>query len=575
MRGLAWLVMVVVGGAGCATSKWGTATTAAQEQFPKRDELMQLASKAPKLDTAKHDAVAVDAWTLVGPFPSAATLTKTKPATVWEQAVVAAHPHQAEMLAADQQCIAREAARFLALRGAFPGRSLQTFMERRCGTLATQVLVRGVSGTVPVDYDETKWLAAWKANVEQAAKADGTMDVLGVAAFREGDKAAFVVATGRLGSELQRPIALLSPGASVIVRGKLSHGTAKRIDAAINVGPVDTRACKALDAVRPPEFAFECAVEASDARTTLEVAAYEEGRLLGRDVLTVTLWPQGNASATWERPRGATEVAEADFDSQFLSAVNVLRANAKLPMLSLSKAQSATATMLAPHYYASVFGEEDPRLADVIAMGMLAGWDVGIDIVSGDFGSMWLSGSRDLGQFVEGVLDSPFARQSITNPRATQLAVGSLKGINSSLAAIYGTYVPLGTFDRKEAEIALVTRLNQQRVDKKLDAAQWTLWPADEGAYVEQALAARKMNPEEGLQYVLERTAAVSQTEVSGYVQQVDELEKLQFPPELLERPDINVFVTVGVYRGEDWAHSRYVVFFAATSRKAVETASR
>ena len=44
---------------------------------------------APKLDTAKHDAVIVDnSWTLEGPFPSEPSVIPVAPATAWEKARV-------------------------------------------------------------------------------------------------------------------------------------------------------------------------------------------------------------------------------------------------------------------------------------------------------------------------------------------------------------------------------------------------------------------------------------------------------------------------------------------------------
>ena len=206
---------------------------------------------------------------------------------------------------------------------------------------------------------------------------------------------------------------------------------------------------------------------------------------------------------------------------------------------------------------------------------MMAGWDVGIDIVSSGFGSEWLSGTRDLSVFLEFVLDSPFTRKSITEPKATLLAVGPVESAASSLAAIFATYVPMGTFDRKESEIAIITRLNQMRLDRKLGLAQWTLWPEDEGAVVAANLAAKRWEPSDAARYTLEKTSEVAKGQVTGYVQLVDDLENFQFPPEVLSRPDINVFLAVGVYRGEAWAQSRYVVCFVLAHAKDIETAAR
>src|SRR5690349_718473 len=93
MNKFGWVVLVAVGGVGCATTpKWAAATTMAEEKFPGRAELQQVALRAPKLDTAKHDAVAVDSWTLEGPFPTEATVTPVQPSNAWEKALQQAAP---------------------------------------------------------------------------------------------------------------------------------------------------------------------------------------------------------------------------------------------------------------------------------------------------------------------------------------------------------------------------------------------------------------------------------------------------------------------------------------------------
>jgi hypothetical protein len=58
-------------------------------------------------------------------------------------------------------------------------------------------------------------------------------------------------------------------------------------------------------------------------------------------------------------------------------------------------------------------------------------------------------------------------------------------------------------------------------------------------------------------------------------VQLVDDLEHFQFPPEVLQRPDINVFLTVAVYKAERWPQARYVVCFVLARAGDIETASR
>ena len=153
--------------------------------------------------------------------------------------------------------------------------------------------------------------------------------------------------------------------------------------------------------------------------------------------------------------------------------------------------------------------------------------------------------------------------------------MGPVNDAASSLAAVFATYVPLGIFDRKASEAAVITRLNALRLERHLGQAQWTLWPEDEGEVVARKLASKQWTPDDALQHVLGSTAEVAQGQVTGYVQLVDDLDHFQFPPEVLSRPDIRVFLAVGVYRGESWAQSRYVVCFVIARAADIETASR
>ncbi len=578
-RGAGWGVVVgVVGLAGCATTpKWAAATTLAEEKFPAKAELQQVLLRAPRLDPAKQAAAAVEAWTLAGPFATSLEARRVPATGGWEQALVELQPSLAEALTEDHRCVAREVARFMLVKETYPGHSLQAFINRRCGTTATRVGLRSLSGTVPAGVTDAQWLAQWKAQLGELAAALGPVDLVGIAVVRSAERAVAVVAGSTAGATLARPVPLVGPGLTKVeLHGRLARGGAERIEAVINQGDLEVSPCKTLGAAQPPEFAFECEIRPGDARTTVELAAFEPGRILGRAAVAFTLWPTSAGEGTWRRPARSAAVAKGELGPRFIAAVNALRTRSGLGGLTEARGQSATASGLAPHYFAAQFGETDKLDADLVALGMMAGWDVEADIVSSGFGSEWLSGTRDLDAFLEFCLDSPFQRKSLTDARATHIAIGSLELDDAStLAAIFATYVPLGVFDRKEAEVAIITRMNQLRLDRGLPLAQWTLWPEDEGARIERNLKQRRYSPDEALRHALEATAAVSKDRVQGYVQLVDDLAHFQFPPEVLLRPDINVFLAVGTYRAESWAQSRYVVCFVLAKKGDIETAAR
>ncbi len=558
---------------GCATSQG--ATSLAMERFPKREVLQQVALRQPKLDVARLSAHTIDSWTLKGPLPTHAAVTHVAPATPWERALAADAPAFGAALSEELRCIARETAHYYLARGEHPGNALSVFIERRCGTTAPHTRLYAVKGELPEDVADDTWLMQWRADLQTQLKTIGTPTLSGVAALREKNQAVLVLAWATHNAEFSAPLPLVSPGRTVTVRGRLTRGSAARIDALINRGTLDVATCKTLDVVKPPEFAFECPVDPADERTTLALAAFQPGRIFGDSIGDFTLWPAGQPKDTWQRPVEGSEVPKGEFNTRFLGAVNQFRQRAKLPMLTEAKGQSATAASLTEHFFAAQLGEADAVDADVIVLGLLAGWDVGVDIVSAGFGSQWLTGSRDLSVFLDFVLDNPFQRKALTEPRAKLISIGSIDDADHALAALFTTYVPLGTFDRTQSEVSIITRLNTLRRDRGLGLAQWTLWPEDEGAKVAARLSDRSWTPDQALQHALTKTAAVARGAVRGTVQLVDNLDNFQFPTEVLMRPDINVFLAVGTYRDEEWAQTRYVVCFVVAHNRDIETAAR
>ncbi|MGV3625087.1 MAG: hypothetical protein ACO1OB_29980 [Archangium sp.] len=571
-----WLMVMVcaVAVSGCAASRWAAASSLAAEQFPKKEELQKVALRAPKLDLARNSAKSIDSWTLKGPLPTVAGVEHMKAVTPWEVAVAQDAPNYGAALSADMQCVAREVAHYYAARDEYPGNSLRAFIERRCGSTATHTSLWALHGEVPEKLPDDKWLENWRADVKTklaAVKAPLT----GMYVLREGKKGVVVFAWSTPNAEFAGPVPLVGTNGKVVLKGRITGRNSERISALINKGEYGIEECKTLEVLRPPDFAFECPVDARDVHTTVAIGAFEPGRILGQSVADFTLWPAGKPGDTWQRSADSADVPKGDFNAQFLGAVNRMRQRAGLPLVSESKTQTATAMQLAPHYFAAQFGEGDPLEADRIAMGMMAGWDVNADVVSSGFGNAMVLGSRDLSVFMDFALDDPFQRKALTEPRAKLMAIGSVDDSDHALAAIFATYVPMGAFERQAAEEAIITRLNTLRQDRKLGLAQWTLWPDDVGGMVEAKLKARAWTPVDAQQFVIEKTAEVAKGQVVGYVQLVDDLDNFQFPPEVLMRSNINVFLAVGTYRAEDWAQSRYVVCFVVAKNGDIETASR
>lgn len=145
-----------------------------------------------------------------------------------------------------------------------------------------------------------------------------------------------------------------------------------------------------------------------------------------------------------------------------LGGINAVRTEAALPGVRSAEAQSRTATQLAPYYFASRYGG-DSAVADKVALGLLAGWDVDGMVREGHFGAQW-SYERDVAAFVEAAIASPFGREALLDPQAVQIALGPLVDKdNPGFGAVFGTYAMIDATGRTDNAAAVVARLTKLR----------------------------------------------------------------------------------------------------------------
>ena len=62
--------------------------------------------------------------------------------------------------------------------------------------------------------------------------------------------------------------------------------------------------------------------------------------------------------------------------ARFVEELNALRARAGLAAVSYAESESATAARVAPHYFGALLGTGPETVADVVMLGLIAGYDV-------------------------------------------------------------------------------------------------------------------------------------------------------------------------------------------------------
>lgn len=259
----------------------------------------------------------------------------------------------------------------------------------------------------------------------------------------------------------------------------------------------------------------------------------------------------------------------AQFAAAFTEELNGVRTQAGLPPVSLEGPQSATATRVAPHYFAALAGKHEERVADVVALGLLAGWEVeGGDIRSGSFASVAVPETDDLAVLLGSTLEDPVGRFALLDPESSRLAIGSVHETSEEtpvLGAVVTSYELFadGT-ERADAE-ALLALLTRERRKRELPEPYRlvSVW----NAAIDSALEVRHgTSPDDALEALVETSVQTLSQELMSWYGETSELGDFEFPAELLDAPRLGVAIGVSRHKGAGEAWARYVVLVVSVT---------
>jgi hypothetical protein len=320
--------------------------------------------------------------------------------------------------------------------------------------------------------------------------------------------------------------------------------------------------CEIDPSVALPYFRSRCVGDPTDSLAWIEVVAFPQDRFLGHSIARVLVSPSGTPGNTWRRVRHTSpEGTASSFEQSFASRVNEIRTRAKLAPLQLEAEQSRTAEKVAPHYFASTIGKtKDASTADLIALGMMAGWDVsGGAIRSGSFNSDVAYGTTDVSELVTQMLTYPSGRSSLLNPESRLLAVGQLPANESrSIAALASTYVLMEPKPLKEEQLLVLQEFNRQRAVLGLEPAVWMSGPKD----LEQDSAnsiGSGWSPDDVMNGMLSSVANIM-GRTYGWTLGTSDLAHIKFPDKLLRAPKLPVLITVGHFKSPATPWATYAI---------------
>lgn len=526
---------------------------APSNRFTRPEELEEIA-KAPVPEVEHRKIASVAEWELQGPLPDRVEHTQLSDASDGFTQLVLANGKGRFQLTQDLTCVSRERARFtLAHDGAAPGVLLRAFIEARCGTPSVSVRTWDLYGDVPDDVPDAELVKQWSKAVTEALPAVPDGAFAGIALQRSKGKARLVLSWARDEARLD-PISIYPESDVVRVRGQLLVA-AETLWARINQGEGDSAECVKNPDVKLPRFELACPVKPGSPHDWLGIWVREPGRFLGYPVLTTMVWSPGAATSKFVRPdHGLARDGSAE---AFLEALNTQRTRLGRVPLVMSAPQAEQARSLVAPYVAAQLGGDAAKI-DRIAMGLIAGWRVQGAVTEGNFTSAEVPAEAAT-ELLAALLELPGGRHELLSKEARVLALGQIDrgGLIDSLICTYSLLdEPTPTVARQQA---LFDRLNAERKRRGLPPAQWVQLPTKTSEEVATAVREKGLDPADGIERLMADAVQIIRQPVKGWRFYASSLDEVTWPDELLERPTLQVMMTIAPFKRQDTPWTQYV----------------
>jgi hypothetical protein len=539
--------------------------------FPTPSELEGLGAAAEAEELFSRDVADVPTWEAAGPFPSElAVVPRQDGGSPWDAVLeaVAARRLGLVVLTEGMHCTARELGRFHLARRAHPAESLRRFIASRCGSTATRLQASFLHAEVSDSLSDDELFLQWERQVQELVRRSlsGRGRTAGIWFGRSNGVAVVALAWAerRVYTE---PISIVPQGAGrVVLRGEILD-PAESVGASFTRGRFGVEDCTLNPEAVLPSFEFTCEVDPADEFAWIQVFIHRADRILGEAVMEALVWPGGEPISRYDRVDYAAPTPAHD-DDEFVDVaaglINAVRADAGMGPLELEDAQSAQAAELAPAYFQSWMGKASPLVADTVALGMMAGWEVDGLVQHGRFTSSTVLRTDDVSRWVSRSLQYPGPRRTLLDPAASKLALGSIVAPDAQgFAAIAATYVVFEEGKQSEDADLVFERIATARAERErsgtvrieeLDAA---------AVRISYSIASGGASAEDALNELLEQTQSFTGRSVRGWLLQVSSLEEVPFPPEVLDPDSVELAIAVARAKSEGQPWAQYVVLIA------------
>ncbi len=550
-------------------------------QFPTQAALAKIAAAPVPAHLFDDKARDVPTWELSDPLPDAMEQVPHHDDTVWSKLLDDSTATRGGAVTTSEamHCVARQQAAFVLANAAIPAAPLVDFMAARCGASTGQVGVtyQTLSGddSIPEAKIEAQFSAPVKAMIEKALS--GRSDV-GIAYLRKSGHAVIALALSPRPVRVERMPLVPASGGGVVLRGEILDPVGS-VRAMINRGRYGVGTCTEDLTVALPRFAFTCAALPADEAAWITVLAVPPGRILGTTVLDTLVWPAGAPTKTYAKlaqdtaPAAAGGVRVADL----VAEINRVRKDAGLAPLRVAEQQSQTVARLAPHYFGGLREGGSSEVAEQVALGVRAGWEVDGLVRHGSLSSTWVYGSHSASDLVHAALAHPFSRETLLDPEAERVAIGTAgSDADPELGALFATYALFDSYHHDQDTTIVATRLAALRAAHHALPPTLVTTLSVEAQRAAKSVQDGKQTPEEALDDLLKHASEkASGRAVHAGMTETSSLDDMKFPDSMLISPTIQLGIGAGHYRHEGQPWGRFVVFYVIVDETVGPTARR
>ncbi len=555
------------GGSRRGRSKRSTKRFAAAQGFPSQTRVAELGSASIEAPLATVGTLAaVSEWSL-DPAETEADWRKpyagndpnAKAYGAWIQQYGKGVTNSGAMA-----CVAHQYARFSAEHGsAVAGEDIKAFIQSRCGIPYLFI------GSMRWEMEPAKF-----RDLSASEPADPVIDVIkklpkgslaGLGVAKTEDKVVIVAAHTKPPVQFE-PIPFDAGSDGVVaVRGATNERT-EWINASITQGDLGVQSCDRVPASGPKGgFVFRCKTKSADERALIEVSMAPKGSVLGETVARFYVSPSGAQSGDYAAPNLALPVTQGDFSpNAVLAGINTLRSQAGLSDLRGAQAQNSVAENLFPH----LIGNEDTRVQNEAAMGLMAGWQVNDVLRGASFQMMFAHRDLPLAKVLAADLIFPSFRQVALAPDVSVFSSAALDG-DGTRGLLHVAYEVFERRDFAYEERAVLDALDDARAKVGLPPVTRVMGGADEVAMAESAERIRtgESVPEDELDGMLEYFSSKVKRRFMGSMQFPMRLEgwNPDFPDDFFKHENIAVTTSISYFQPEGAAWGQHVVFLIYT----------